>query len=132
MFIRGFNNYDVDAASVASGLSCPEKSLTQQSQKEDADINTIVRRFGVTGQLPQNLRLPQYGDFNGVENFQDALHAVAEAEREFLKIPAEIRSKFQNDPQAFLDFCGNPENLPELRKLGLAPDVPAPKSSSEV
>lgn len=120
---RSALNYDRDYASASSALYCPEKTLAQQSQKEEADINTIVRRFGITGQLPQGVRVPSYGDFDGVSDYREALEAVESAKDSFMRMPAAVRARFDNDPGAFVDFCSDPGNLEELRRLGLA--VPA-------
>lgn len=108
----------------ASDVSCGEPSLAQEQFKDDADINVMLERFKVTGMLPQGVRLPEYGDFTGVTDFQSAMNTVLHAQQEFMKLPAEVRSRFGNSPQAFLEFTSNPENLPELRKMGLAPEAP--------
>lgn len=128
--LRTENSYDVDAASKDTALFCLDPSRTVQSQKEEADINTIVRNFGITGQLPQNVRVPTYGDFDGVNDFQSAMHAIMQAEASFMAMPADVRERFANDPQVFLEFCSDSRNLDEMRKLGLA--VPAaPTADSE-
>lgn len=129
-FVRAANGYDVDAASDAAGLECRDPSLTIQSQAQDADINVIVKRFGLTGQLPQVLRPPSYEDFSeSVDDYRSALDLVAAADASFMKMPAEVRKRFDNDPAEFVDFCNNPDNLEEMKKLGLvdvvAPVVPA-------
>lgn len=113
-------NYDQEQASVESGLHCRDKSRALQSQAQDADINVIVKRFGVTGQLPQGLRLPTYGDFSEVVDYRTALDAVRAAEASFMEVPAEIRRRFGDDPQAFVEFCSDEKNYDELVKLGLA------------
>lgn len=107
-------------------LYCEDPSLAVQSQKDEADINTIVRNFGVTGTVNVPSVLPSYGDFDGVDDYRSALEAVKGAEAAFMTVPANIRERFHHDPQAFLEFCENPKNLPELRSLGLANPEPAP------
>ena len=127
--VRAYESYDADAVSNATGLRCEDASLTVQSQKDEADINTIVRNFGITGKIPQNVRVPTYGDFEFVGDYRSALEAVRAAEKSFMEMPAEVRYRFQNDPQAFVEFCSDPGNVDEMRKLGLAvpaPVVPAP------
>lgn len=124
VFLRTPYNYNTNEAGDESGLECKDPTRTKQSEAEEADINTIVRRFNLTGQLPTNLRTPQYGDFDGIDSFQDAMDRVRAATENFMMIPAEIRSKFGNDPGAFVEFASNPDNLPELRKMGLARDIP--------
>lgn len=119
----GLGSYDAAAVSRETGLDCDVEnfpSKTIQSAKDDADINVIVRRFGVTGQMPQQMRLPSYGDYTGVGDFQSAMNVVRAAEEQFMMLPAAVRSRFGNNPQAFLDFVSDPDNFGELRKMGLA------------
>lgn len=110
-----------------SDLRCPEPSLAQQQFGPEVDINVMLERFGVTGQMPTGVRVPQYGDFTQVNDFRSGLHVVMAARDEFMKLPAKLRARFENDPQQFLEFCSDKDNLPELRRLGLAlpekPDV---------
>lgn len=112
-------NYDTNMESDASGLLCLDESLTQQHQKDDADINVILKRFGITGQMPQGLRMPSYGDFTGVQSYQEALNMVMEADSEFMRLPAEMRARFDNDAGKLLDFLADENNKAEAEKLGL-------------
>ena len=106
VFVRNGFNYDLDAVSLETGLDCGVDeltgeiltSLTQQQFKEDADINVIVKRFGLTGELPDDVRMPQSGDFTGIPDFHTALNLVRATQEEFMRVPAEIRGRFQNDP----------------------------------
>lgn len=118
-FVRNPYNYDVDAASEESGLRCEDPSLAVQSARDEVDINTIVRRFGLTGQLPEDLRAPTYGDFVGVNDYHSAMNAVAKANEAFEEMPAEVRARFQNDPAEFVAFCSDEKNRDEMKKLGL-------------
>jgi phage internal scaffolding protein len=120
VMLRTGYNYDRDQASADTALACNDPSLAQQHMADDADINTIVKRFGLTGQLPENVRLPEYGDFTGINDYASALRALSEADENFLEIPAELRARFHNSPQRFLEFVENPTNLEELYSLGLA------------
>lgn len=120
-FFRSGYNYDREAASAAAGLLCLEPTLTQQSFADEVDINTIVRRFGLTGQLPENVRAPSFGDFEDVSDYHTAMNAVLSAQASFQALPGHIRyDMFNNDPGRFVDFCSDPANLPKLRELGLA------------
>lgn len=114
-------SYDRLEVSDATGLYCDDPSLAIQSQKAEADINNIVKAFGVTGRLPESVRLPSYGDFDGVSDYRSAIEAVRQAEASFLQVPANIRATFDNNPQLFLEYCSNPSNLAQLREWGLAP-----------
>lgn len=125
--LRAAYGYDTDKVSNETGIECKDISLTQQHQKEEADINVIVKRFGLTGQLPQNVRMPQYGDFTNIGSYQEALNSVMAAESAFMSMPADVRTRFDNDPEKFVAFCIDPANLEEAEKLGLT----APKKTPE-
>lgn len=123
MFIRSAYNYDVNEVSVESGLSCPQEDGAKQEFKDECDINVLLRRFNVTGQLPQGVRMPTYGDFDVVTDFHSAANAIAQARESFELMPAEVRRRFNNDPGEFVDFCSNPVNREQAVKLGLVPEV---------
>lgn len=132
VFIRSAYNYDTDIVSNDNGLECLDPSLAVQSEAEDADINVIVKRFGLTGTMPQGARLPQYGDFIGITDYRDALAALKEADENFMQYPAHLRARFENDPQRFLDFVSNPANKQGMIDLGIEPAVPtAPTPSTD-
>jgi len=116
---RSAFGYDTNLASAESHISCPEPSLAVQSSKDECDINTIVRRFGLTGQLPDNVSAPVYADFHEVYDYHTAMNQIKAAEGAFMSMPADIRSRFRNDPNAFVDFCSDDSNRAEAEKLGL-------------
>lgn len=123
-FLRTPFNYDRDLASDESGLKCEDPSLAVQDSRDEVDINTIVKRFGLTGELPDQVVPPQYGDFTGVFDFQTAMNAVRRAGESFMKLPAAVRSRFHNDPQEYLEFFADPKNQDEAIALGLAERAP--------
>jgi len=125
---------DFKERSRAAALVFDDLSRTKQSFKEECDINTIVRKFGVTGLVPVPSKLPTYGDFTGVIDYQTALNAVKAADDVFEALPSALRKRFDNDPQKFVEFCENPDNLKELQDLGLAtkPDKPDSVATDEV
>lgn len=119
-FVRSAYNYDPDDASDIAGLSCGEPTLTQQNFAEEVDINTLIRRFHLSGEMPEDVRPITYGDFSDVYDFHTAANAIAEARESFESMPAELRRRFENDPAKFVAFCSDAENLDEMRKMGLA------------
>lgn len=131
-FFRSPYNYDTDDVSRETGLKCEDESLAVQADVEECDINTIVRRFGLTGTLPQGVRMPTYGDFTGVSDYREALDVIMQADDSFYAMPADVRSRFDNDPAKFVDFCSDPANLEEARKLGLAPSAESPVDTTGV
>lgn len=124
IFLRSLGNYDVDKVSVETGLVCDDPSLAQQQFKDECDINTILERFNVTGQLPVSPLQPQFGDFSGITDYQTALNAVLDAQESFDALPARVRERFANDPAAFVDFCLDAANRDEMKALGLIEGAP--------
>lgn len=128
MFLRSTYNYDVDEASLEAGTSRPVDSdtgeiiddgVTQQSFKDECDINTIVKRFGLTGEMPGGFAMPVSGDFSGIGDFQSAMNAVRAAQEAFDSLPGEMRARFANDPQRLISFLEDGANRDEAVKLGL-------------
>lgn len=124
-FVRNPYNYDTMEASDESGLKCLDPSLAKQEFTEESDINFIAEKFGLTGEMPQVLTLPAYGDFEGIYDFQTAQNTVIQAERQFMTLPAKVRKRFNNDPQELLQFMGKMQEgdqnaIEEAVFLGLA------------
>lgn len=119
VFLRTPYNYDTMEVSNETGLSCPEETLAQQHAKDECDINTIVRRFGLTGELPNGVRAPQDGDFTAATDYHTAMNAVIAANNSFMQLPAQVRARFNNDAGAFVDFCSDEKNRAEAKALGL-------------
>lgn len=98
-----------------------EETLTQQSAVEDADINNIIKRI-MRGELYDNFNKyePHYGDYSDfASDYHAALNLVLQAQESFAELPAAIRDRFDNDPEAFLRFMDDPDNLDEAIELGI-------------
>ena len=111
--------YDRDKNSDSAKLVFRKPSRTQQHFRAECDINTILERFNITGQLPSGSVQPQYGDFSGITDYQSALNAVMAAQDSFLELPAKVRARFDNDPALFVDFASDEANRDELKAMGL-------------
>lgn len=96
-----------------------EKSLAQQSNAGDTDINVIAPMFlkGLT--VNGNAKPPLFGDFRNAPTFVEANQMILAAEDAFLALPAKVRERFQNDPAKLIDFLQDDENKLEAEKLGL-------------
>lgn len=107
------------------GIKIEGPSRTKQSDAEAADINNIMKKYELTGQLPDMIKnQPQYGDFAISTDYQDSLNTVIKAETQFEALSAVVRKRFGNSPTNFLEFVNNPdENLQEMIDLGLAQKV---------
>lgn len=133
-FLRTAHNYDRNRASDESALVCADPSRTSQEFKDDSDINTIVERFGITGQLPDpgSVKAPLEGDFHEIYDFQSALNVVRAAEESFMQMPADVRAEFKNDPGRFVDFVNNPANRARAEELGIVLKHEQPKPPEPV
>ena len=97
------------------------ESMTQEQFAEESEINNIIRSHDRNGVIEHiNKGNAIYGDFSNITDFSEALDQIREAQNEFQQIPSEIREKFQNDAGQFFKFASNPDNIQELRDLGLA------------
>lgn len=134
MKFRKHFDYDVEVASNEAMIPARQQgdSLTVQSMAEDADINVLMYRYGITGKMPENPRVPVYADFSEISDYRSALEAVMNASAGFMELPANVRARFENDPQMLLEFLANDINRAEAIQLGLVnapppdklPDVP--------
>jgi phage internal scaffolding protein len=125
LFASAYDNFD--DRSEETGLKCLDDSLTQQQFRDESDINNIVDRFMKTGHLPDPVSMPQYVDYEGVFDFQSAMNVVRQADENFMRMDAKVRSRFHNSPQEFLEFFADPANSEEAVRLGLA--LPRTKES---
>ena len=92
---------------------------TRQEFKDESDINTIMAAYNRTGELPHvNELAPQFLDVTDMD-FHTHMNYIREAQELFEALPSEMRSRFQNDPGAFVDFTSDPINRPEMARLGL-------------
>jgi phage internal scaffolding protein len=101
-----------------------EKTRTRPEFAAECDINNIVKRYRVTGLMPQITQQPMVGDFSELPTYQEALNTVIRAREGFSALPSDVRERFQNDPERFLEFVHDPENLEELIEMGLAERKP--------
>lgn len=95
------------------------KTLTEQSHKNQCDINRILddyRRTGLINHAKNNEG--RYDDVTGYD-FQKAMETVANVKSMFEGLPAEMRKEFGNDAVRFLDFVQNPANEQKMAKMGI-------------
>lgn len=110
-----------------------EDTRVQQHLAEETDINFIMAKYQKTGLLTHVSRYAgEYGDFSSVPDYQTGLDRIRAADEMFESLPAKIRDRFGNNPANFIGFATDPENLQELRKMGLAPPEPEPPKPSLV
>jgi hypothetical protein len=103
-----------------SEIHNPKHALTEQSHKNECDINLILAQFMETGLMPNMKQSkPQYGDVSEID-FQDIQNQLANAKTLFEELPEPVKAQFDNEPFKFLQFAENPENNQALVDMGLA------------
>lgn len=124
MDARAYRYYDSAAVSDESALHCKDPTRTQESDAMDTDINVIVARFGITGQLPARDSLPLItnGDFQEALDFRQVQDLQIAAAKSFMELPANVRARFENDPVQFVEFCSrdDEDSAKEMVRLGIA------------
>ena len=124
MFIRTPYNYDVNEASVVSGVECVEPTLARQEFKNDSDLNTMIRRFGV-----EVAQTPNWREFDATvipDNFMELQAMLKEGVEAFNSLPSDVRAKHENNPEKFLNWVRD-----EQTRLAKA-DREAAKAAKEV
>lgn len=138
---------------VVDGAS--EPSMTQQSFAQEADINYIIGKYVQAGYLadgviPDNSTWNKAGDSGDLEGgvgiagmtgseardlsfslfgeltFADMMLRVKQAEMAFMTLPADIRYRFDNQPNKMIEFLQNPANADEAKSLFYVTVAPVP------
>jgi len=105
-----------------------EEIRVEQSHKQEADINNIVKKHGLD-LIAKTAAMQTFKyDENPSNDFQEVMQAVITAEKSFSSIPSEIRKEFDNNPAKFMDFIYNPDNKQKMIDMGLSPK-PEPKQA---
>lgn len=123
MFIRTPYNYDVNEASLVTGVECVEPTLARQEFKNDSDLNTMIRRFGV-----EVAQTPNWREFDATvipDNFMELQAILKEGVDAFNSLPSDVRAKHENNPEKFLNWVK--EEQTRLAKL----DREAAKAAKE-
>ena len=106
---------------------------TKQEFAEECDLNVLMRRYEKTGVLPSGrMSPPRYVDAFDLPSYQESMQIMADAERAFMALPARIRGEFDNDPEKFVAFAQDENNVEKLREWGLAKPVEAAPEPVEV
>ena len=104
------------------------RDLTDQSFKDQCDINKIVEHFVVSGMWPipgQNAPTLDYDAFDAHPTLQDQLQLVINTKERFSSLPASVRARFGHDPEALISFVADVNNRDQAVALGLIPAAPA-------
>ena len=94
------------------------KSLAAQEYKDESDINVILKRYAC-GDNSVVRTSGVFADVSQLGDFQTQLEVVRRATEDFAALPADVRSRFGNDPAALFAFLADSSNDNEAVKLGL-------------
>jgi len=110
-------------------LDCSkDKPLTQQSAKDECDINMIIDRIKRGADIPSlSPNPPRYSDFSSIPtDLRECLLTIRKADDLFMSLDAKVRRRFDNDPAKMLDFLASASNRDEAIALGLVDAPPKP------
>lgn len=79
-----------DSPTIDASASDDNKDYTRQEFANEADINYMLSKFGIT--QPRNA--PTYGEWDDSIDLQIALEAVREAQAGFKTLPLAMRERF--------------------------------------
>lgn len=131
--IKWRHQYDREAderEGEASILACLDPSLTQQHFTDDANINVIAARFGITD-IPLHALDPNlFRDTTNDPELRDVLDAQHTAREYFMALPAKMRRRFHDSPQELWDYVNDPENHEEAIRLGILAKAPTPEDGA--
>lgn len=98
--------------------------LTEQQWKDTCDVNKIIKKHDKTGLITHVSKFKaDYGDLSGV-NFTDMQNKLAHIKSKFEELPADIRKRFQNDPQQLGNFLADAKNKQSAVDMGLVQATP--------
>lgn len=116
-------NHDREFESERTGTFCPEVSMTKQEFKDETDMNTILKRFKLTGEPPP-VQLPEhFTDLTERPSYFEMASKLAEANTSFYLLPPDVREKHLNDPTRWADQvlkAVETNNRKKLIDLGIA------------
>lgn len=103
-------------------------SMTRQEFKDECDINTLMSKyeqhaqFGPSGLMMHHDPSMFYADFTVLpETLMEYHEFMDSAQASFMRLPAQVRKEFDNDPVQFVEFASDPGSLEQMRTWGLAP-----------
>lgn len=111
----------------SEGLTCMTPSRTDQTMKDECDVNIILQKYCSTGVLTHTQdREPLFGDFSQVpSDYGEALELMKKSKEMFMELPSGVRDRFDNKPELLVKFLQDEKNKDEAIKLGLVnePDM---------
>lgn len=82
-----------DAYTTLTGLTCTGKDMARQEGKDEADINILLKKFGVG--VPQKAQ-PVFGVTDYTIDLQTGIEAARQATAAWANVPRNIRHTYRN------------------------------------
>lgn len=99
-----------------------DPGMTLQAPAEEANINVIMKRFGVTNGSVLPHWGPGEGIYDDISEFPDdpteLANILREGELRFIMLPSDIRDRFQT-PAKLWDWINDAKNHEQAVELGL-------------
>ena len=90
-------------------------TLTVQDQHDSTEINRILDRFQRTGLIEHvNKNQAQYGEFSQY-SYHENLNMIHTIQESFDELPSQVRKQFENDPQKWIEYLGNPDAISDMK-----------------
>lgn len=113
-----------DEASDAAGLDCTnDLDHARQEFGPETDVNTILKRFAVTGAVPARRPAQWKTEIDYNLDLQSAIHAVEEVKASYAGLPKELRDAYPTW-QLFMQGIAKGE-------ITIKQDDPAPTADSQ-
>ena len=109
----------------------PEQGMTEQSHKNECDINQILSKYQRTGIITHaHQNQAQYGEISSLD-FHESMNLIAEAKSTFETLPSSLRKRFENSPEKYLAFLEDENNLKEMQEMGLIDTPQTPPDNQQ-
>jgi len=108
-----------------------EEILVQQNLNEGGRLDTtaIVARAFQTGTLTHTRdHTARYLDATAHTDFAKSLNTKIRADQLWAELPDELRHHFRDDQRSFVEFCLDPNNIEQLREMGLVQALKTPET----
>lgn len=79
----------------------------------------MMKKYGKGAKMFAPPVEPVFADLSEVKDLQSIEQKLVEAKDAFMKVPANIRRRFDNKPLKMIEFLNEPDNLEESYKIGL-------------
>lgn len=108
-----------------------EPSLTKQAEKDSCDINKVLAKCAATGTVPCSNTQMIFGNFASGADYHQIMSITTAAQQEFNQLPVDLRTRFENSVEKYIDFVLDKKNRREAAELGLIPALKDGQSYDE-